>query len=148
MLSASGSTVTTLPLGRETTVSVSGISWKAAVTVWLAPAGTNAQLALVPRNAQGPAQPRKCELIAGAAVSVISLASNSISEQSVPQLRPGPVTVPTPLPDLLTVTSVPGRKVGAAVVLAFSRKAQLALAAPPNWQVTPVQPVKMAPGSA
>src|SRR5690349_8090844 len=111
MLSSSASTVTTLPFGFGTTVSVSGMSWKVAVTVWLAPAGTKAQLVFVPRKAQGPPQPRKCDLTAGAAVRVISLASNSISEQSAPQLRPGPLTVPTPLPDLLTVTSVPGRNV-------------------------------------
>src|SRR4029453_3955123 len=104
--------------------------------------GMNGQLALVPRNAQAPPQPRKPEPTPGAALRGTSLAANSVSEQSVPQLMPGPVTAPVPLPDLLTVSSVAGRNVGAAVVFALSRNAQLALVAPPNWQVTPVQPVK------
>src|SRR5262245_18289501 len=148
MLSGSESTVATLPLLRGVTASVSGISWKAAVTVWSGPDGVNGQLALVRRNTQAPSQPIKREPAPGAALSVTSLASNAVSEQSSPQLMPGPVTVPVPLPDLLTVSSVAGRNVGTAVVFALRRNAQLALVAPPNWQITPVQPVKIAPGSA
>src|SRR5438552_17421605 len=91
---------------------------------------------------QSPLKPSECEPVAGVAVRVISLASNSFSEQSAPHEIPGPVTVPAPLPSLVMLTSVRGRQLGVAVVLAFSRKAQLVLAAPPTRHVTPVQLVK------
>src|SRR5204863_45796 len=97
---------------------------------------------------QAPVNAATCEPTAGAPVSVISLPSNSGSEQSAPHEMPGPVTVPAPLPLLTTVTTVRGRKAGVAVVFARSLNAQLAFVAPPTRHVTPVHPVKTAPGSA
>ena len=51
-----------------------------------------------------PLQPANVEPAAGAAVSVAAVPAVRTSEQSVPQLMPGPVTVPVPVPALLTVS--------------------------------------------
>src|ERR1043166_5157332 len=108
----------------------------------------NVHLVFVPRAAHVSPQPVKREPVAGAAVSVMSRGSNSAFEQFGPHAMPGPVTVPTPLALLTTVTTVRGRNVGMAVLFAVSLNAQLALVAPPTRHVTPVHPVNIAPGSA
>jgi hypothetical protein len=53
---------------------------------------------------QSPDQPAKTEPEAGVAVRVTEVPATKDSEQSEPQLIPGPVTVPEPLPDFETVS--------------------------------------------
>jgi len=57
----------------------------------------------VPVPEQSPDQPEKVEPAAGMAVRVTEVPESYISEQSLPQSIPGPVTVPEPLPALLTI---------------------------------------------
>src|SRR5258706_432366 len=61
----------------------------------------------------------------------------------VPQLIPGPLTVPAPVPALTTVTTVRARKFGVTETLDFSAKAQVALTEP--VQAPPVQLTKTKP---
>jgi hypothetical protein len=70
----------------------------------------------------GPLQPAKVEPAAGEAVRVTAVPLATDCEQSVPQLMPGPVTVPVPVPALLTASvevGRPDRAVGMALNLAL-----------------------------
>lgn len=81
--------------------------------------------------------------MAAVAVSRTAARSNSGCEQSRPQVIPGPVTVPLPVPLLTIVTSVRARKLGVAVVLARRVKEQLGLVEPTH--AVPLQLVNTKP---
>ncbi|OQY48843.1 MAG: hypothetical protein DRR08_15645 [Candidatus Parabeggiatoa sp. nov. 2] len=53
---------------------------------------------------QAPFQPAKVESAAGVAVNVTAVFSADSTAQLLPQSMPSPVTVPAPLPSLLTVS--------------------------------------------
>src|SRR5712664_1231618 len=95
----------TTPSSLLTTVRRWRLSVKVALTFWLFPLGTKLHEEIV-ADGQGLPNPSKCEPVAGAAVRVIRLASNIGVEHIVPQLMPGPPTVPLPLPCLTTLTNV------------------------------------------
>ena len=57
----------------------------------------------LPVPAHAPLQPVNVEPVAAVAVRVTAVPPATECEQSVPQLIPGPATVPVPEPALLTV---------------------------------------------
>src|SRR5207249_577708 len=93
-----------------------------------------------------PLQPVKVEPAAGVAVSVTAVPLEKLAEQVAPQLIPAGelVTVPLPVPALLTVSAKLGRlKVAVTVVAAESVTVQ----APVPEHPPPVQPVKVEPAT-
>src|SRR5207253_2969690 len=93
-----------------------------------------------------PAQPVKVEPAAGVAVNVTVVPLAKLAEQVAPQLIPAGalVTVPLPVPALLTVSAKVGRaKVAVTVVAALRVTVQV----PVPEQPPPVQPVKVEPAA-
>src|SRR5207247_4051350 len=94
-----------------------------------------------------PLQPLKVEPAAGVAVSVTTVPLAKLAEQVAPQLIPAGalVTVPLPVPALLTVSAKLGRaKVAVTVVAAKTVTVQ----APVPEQPPPLQPLKVEPAAA
>src|SRR5207249_698877 len=93
-----------------------------------------------------PLQPLKVEPAAGVAVSVTAVPLGKLAEQVAPQVIPTGelVTVPLPVPALLTVSAEVGRlKVAVTVVAAETVTVQ----APVPEQPPPLQPVKVEPAA-
>src|SRR5439155_1548832 len=93
-----------------------------------------------------PLQPVKVEPAAGVAVSVTAVPLEKLAEQVAPQLIPAGelVTVPLPVPALLTVSAKLGRlKVAVTVVAAESVSTQ----APVPEHPPPLQPLKVEPAA-
>src|SRR5207253_3581355 len=93
-----------------------------------------------------PAQPVKVEPAAGVAVNVTVVPLAKLAEQVAPQLIPAGelVTVPLPVPALLTVSAKVGRaKVAVTVVAALRVTVQV----PVPEQPPPLQPAKMEPAA-
>src|SRR5437762_13524278 len=93
-----------------------------------------------------PAQPVKVEPAAGVAVNVMVVPLAKLAEQVAPQLIPAGelVTVPLPVPAVVTVSAKLGRlKVAVTVVAAESVTVQ----APVPEHPPPVQPVKVEPAT-
>ena len=91
-----------------------------------------------------PLQPPKVEPAAGAAVSVTAVPLAKLAEQVAPQVMPAGelVTVPLPLPALLTVSAKLGRlKVAVTVVAAETVTTQVPVPEHPP----PLQPLKVEP---
>src|SRR5438067_1517807 len=97
-----------LPVPAGVTVRVKVCSVKVAVTV--VPAETVTTHVPVPEQPP-PLQPLKVEPAAGVAVSVTAVPLAKLAEQVTPQLMPtgALVTVPLPVPALLTVSAKLGR---------------------------------------
>ena len=94
-----------------------------------------------------PLQPLKVEPAAGVAVSVTAVPLGKLAEQVAPQVIPTGelVTVPLPVPALLTVSAKVGRlKVAVTVVAAETVTVQ----APVPEHPPPLQPVKVEPAAA
>src|SRR5206468_6756942 len=95
-----------------------------------------------------PLQPVKVEPAAGLAVRVTAVPLAKLAEQVAPQLSPAGllVTVPLPVPALLTVRAKVGVKVAVTVVAAET----VTTHAPAPLHPPPLQPVKveLAPGVA
>jgi hypothetical protein len=134
------------PLGIGAGAGCSGRSTRVlsnvAMTV-VAPFIVHAQVSAVPL--QAPLQPLKVEPNAAAAVSVIGVPDDTVAAHSVPHAIPavGPVTVPSPVPVVVTESSeggAGGSKLAVTVVAAFTVTTQAAvpLHAPP-------QPMKIEP---
>src|SRR6266550_3954752 len=89
-----------------------------------------------------PLQPVKVEPAAGVAVSVTTVPLAKLAEQVAPQVIPAGelVTVPLPVPALLTVSA----KVAVTVVAAKTVTVQ----APVPEQPPPLQPLKVEPAAA
>src|SRR2546427_6989810 len=93
-----------------------------------------------------PLQPVKVEPAAGVAVSVTAVPLEKLAEQVAPQLIPAGelVTVPLPVPALLTVSAKLGRlKVAVTVVAAETVTAHV----PVPEQPPPLQPLKVEPAA-
>src|SRR5436309_2671942 len=93
-----------------------------------------------------PVQPPKVEPAAGAAVSVTAVPLAKLAEQVAPQVIPAGelVTVPLPVPTLLTVSAKLGRlKVAVTVVAVETVTAQVPVPEHPP----PLQPVKVEPAA-
>src|SRR5436853_6999469 len=101
----------------------------------------------VPVPAQPPpVQPVKVEPAAGAAVRVTAVPLVKLAAQVAPQVIPAGelVTVPLPVPALLTVSAKVGRaKVAVTVVAALRVTVQAAVPEQPP----PLQPVKVEPAA-
>src|SRR3989454_6605042 len=84
---------------------------------------------------------------AGVAVSVTGVRLGKLAEQVAPQLMPAGelVTVPLPVPALLTVSAKVGRAKVAVTVVAALR---VTVQAPVPEQPPPAQPVKVEPAAA
>src|SRR5436190_736268 len=133
-----------LPVPAGVTVRVKLCRVKVAVTVVAAETVTTHDP--VPEQPP-PLQPVKVEPAAGVAVNVTAVPLAKLAEQLAPQLIPAGelVTVPLPVPALLTVSAKLGRlKVAVTVVAAESVTVQ----APVPEQPPPVQPVKVEPAAA
>jgi hypothetical protein len=79
----------------------------------------NVQVAVVPVHVP-PLQPVKVDPASGVAVSVTDVPFWILAVQVEPQLMPEPVTVPEPVPDLVTVNvEVLGVVFGGTTVIAF-----------------------------
>src|SRR5438552_4662390 len=130
-----------LPVPAGVTVRVKVCTVKVAVTVVAAETVTTH--VPVPEH---PLQPVKVEPAAGVAVSVTAVPLEKLAEQVAPQLIPAGelVTVPLPVPALLTVSAKLGRlKVAVTVVAAESVTVQ----APVPEHPPPLQPVKVEPAA-
>jgi len=130
-----------LPVPALVTVSAKDGKVKVAVTVCAALIVT-LHVAVVP--VQLPLQPVKVEPAAGAAVKVTMVALLNDPEQVVPQLIPVGelVTVPLPLPDLVTLSAKDGKvKVAVTDAAAFIVTIQV----PVPVQPPPLQPVNVEP---
>ncbi len=92
-----------------------------------------------------PLQLEKVEPVAGVAVRVTALPLGKLAEQLVPQLIPAGelVTVPLPVPAVLTVRAKVWLKVAVTVVVAD----MLTVQEPVPEQPPPLQPPKVEPGS-
>jgi hypothetical protein len=77
--------------------------WTLNVAVTLR-AELNVTLHVAPLVESQPVQPAKLEPDDADAVSTNEVPATAVSEQSLPQLMPFPVTLPEPVPDLLTVS--------------------------------------------
>src|SRR5262249_15256509 len=91
-----------------------------------------------------PLQPAKMYPVHGAAVRVMAVPAGRASVQSLPQLMPGPVTVPYPVPPLLMLTVTVGVvavNVAVTVVLTVGDSVH---AARPE-QPPPLQPASLDP---
>ena len=119
---------------------------KLAVTLALLVPAAMVQLLLVPL--QAPLQPTKVLPLAACAVRVMALVLAKLAdalEQVLPQLRPAGllVTLPVPVPDLVSVTK---RVVAAVVKLAVTLRALSMLTVQLLVPVqAPLQPVKLLP---
>src|SRR3989442_12043643 len=93
-----------------------------------------------------PLQPVKAEPAAGAAVSVTAVPLVKLAEHVAPQVIPAGelVTVPLPVPALLTVSATVGRAKVAVTVVAALR---VTVHVPVPEQPPPVQPVKVEPAA-
>src|SRR5437016_2584324 len=132
-----------LPVPAGVTVRVKVCSVKVAVTV-VAPETVTTHVP-VPEHPP-PLQPVKVEPAAGVAVSVTAVPLVKLAEQVTPQLIPtgALVTVPLPVPALLTVSATVGRaKVAVTVVAAMRVTVQV----PVPEQPPPLQPVKVEPAA-
>src|SRR5438309_1341194 len=132
-----------LPAPALETVSVKVCTVKVAVTVVAAETVTTHDP--VPEQPP-PLQPVKVEPAAGVAVRVMVVPFAKLAEQVTPQLIPAGelVTVPLPVPALLTVSAKLGRlKVAVTVVAAETVTVQ----APVPEQPPPLQPVKVEPAA-
>src|SRR5207253_964531 len=130
-----------LPVPALLTVSAKLGRLKVAVTV-VAPETVTTHVP-VPEHPP-PLQPLKVEPAAGLAVSVTAVPLAKLAEQVAPQLIPAGalVTVPLPVPALLTVSATVGRaKVAVTVVAALRVTEQV----PVPEQPPPLQPVKVEP---
>src|SRR6476660_3380407 len=92
-----------------------------------------------PVPVQAPVQPVKVELASGVAVSVTSVPESNGCAQSAPQLMPTPLTVPVPVPALLTVR-LNVRNANDAVTLCACVMVKVQEAVPEH---APVQPVNV-----
>jgi len=132
-----------LPVPAGVTVRVKVCGEKVAVTVVAAETVTTQ----VPVPVQPPPlQPLKADPAAGAAVSVTAVPLVKLAEQVAPQVMPAGelVTVPLPVPALLTVSARLGRlKVAVTVVAVESVTTQV----PVPVQPPPLQPVKVEPAA-
>src|SRR5204863_623561 len=133
-----------LPVPALLTVSVNVWSVNVAVTVVAAESVT--VQAPVPEHPP-PLQLLKVEPAAGVAVRVTAVPLVKLAEQVAPQLIPAGalVTVPLPVPALLTVSAKVGRaKVAVTVVAALRVTVQVPVPEHPP----PAQPVKVEPAAA
>src|SRR5207244_814751 len=135
----------TVPLPVPALLTVSAKVGRAKVAVTVVAALRVTVQAPVPEHPP-PAQPVKVEPAAAVAVSVTAVPLVKLAEQVTPQLIPAGelVTVPLPVPALLTVSAKLGRlKVAVTVVAAETVTVQ----APVPEQPPPVQPVKVEPAA-
>src|SRR5882724_3245616 len=127
------------------TVSRCFLSWNAALTVLLTPVAGKTQFPLESPLQTSPVQPVKLLPIAGVGISVTVVPVKIDSKQSAPQLMPGPVTVPPPLPPRSTCTPVAPRKSAVMVALAAIVKLQLSVVRPAHGP--PAQLMNLLPGA-
>src|SRR2546422_897320 len=131
------------PVPAGVTVRVKVCTVKVAVTVVAAESViVHAPVPLQPP----PVQPVKVEPAAAVAVNVTAVPLAKLAEQVAPQLIPAGalVTVPLPVPALLTVSAKVGRaKVAVTVVAALRVTVQV----PVPEQPPPLQPVKVEPAA-
>jgi len=132
-----------LPVPAGVTVRVKLCRVKVAVTVVAAETVTTHDP--VPEQPP-PLQPVKVEPAAGVAVNVTAVPLAKLAEQLAPQLIPAGelVTVPLPVPALLTVSAKLGRAKVAVTVVAALR---VTVQAPVPEQPPPLQPVKVEPAA-
>src|SRR3989441_9625910 len=109
----------TVPLPVPAGVTVRVEVWRAKVAVTVVPAESVTTHVPVPEQPP-PLQPVKVEPAAGAAVSVTAVPLVKLAEHVAPQVIPAGelVTVPLPVPALLTVSATVGRAKGAVTVVA------------------------------
>src|SRR5436309_3078665 len=133
-----------LPVPAGVTVRVKVCTVKVAVTVVAAETVTPHDP--VPEHPP-PAQPVKVEPAAAVAVSVTAVPLAKRGAPVAPQLIPAGelVTVPLPVPALLTVSAKVGRAKVAVTVVAALR---VTVQAPVPEQPPPLQPVKVEPAAA
>src|SRR5438093_1599836 len=132
-----------LPVPTSLTVSAKVGRLKVAVTVVAAETETTHDPV---REHPPPLQPLKVEPAAGVAVSVTAVPLARLAEQVAPQVMPAGelVTVPLPLPALLTVSAKLGRlKVAVTVVAAETVTTQVPVPEHPP----PLQPLKVEPAA-
>src|SRR2546428_5177401 len=98
------------------------------------------------REKTPPLQPLKVEPAAGAAVSVTAVPLGKLAEQVAPQVMPAGelVTVPLPVPALLTVSARLGGVKGAVTVVAVE---SVTTQGPVPVQPPPLPPVKVEPAA-
>lgn len=120
----------------------SGAAVNSALTV-RSPFKTSEQ---APVPLQSPLHPVKVALPDGTAVSLTVLPLGKFAEQAVPQLMPLGllVTVPPPVPDLVTVTAVLAAALKTAVTVAFPVTAHITVPEHPP----PLHPANTDPGEA
>jgi len=136
----------TVPLPVPALLTVSAKLGRLKVAVTVVAAESVSTQAPVPEHPP-PLQPLKVEPAAGVAVSVTTVPLAKLAEQVAPQLIPAGalVTVPLPVPALLTVSAKLGRaKVAVTVVAAKTVTVQ----APVPEQPPPLQPLKVEPAAA
>lgn len=99
-----------------------------------------------PVPVHAPLQPVKAEPAAGLAARLIAAPEANVAEQLAPQLIPAGtlVTVPVPVPDLLTFKV----NVGTNVAVTATSEVKLTVQEPVPEQAAPLQPAKVEPGAA
>src|SRR2546422_3209271 len=135
----------TVPLPVPALLTVSARLGRLKVAVTVVAAETVTVQAPVPEQPP-PVQPVKGEPAAAVAVSVTAVPLGKLAEQVAPQVMPAGelVTVPLPVPALLTVSAKLGRlKVAVTVVAAETVTPQV----PVPVQPPPLQPVKVEPAA-
>src|SRR3989442_3828485 len=133
----------TVPLPEPALLTVSAKLGRLKVAVTVVAAETVTTQVPVPVQPP-PLQPLKADPAAGAAVSVTAVPLVKLAEQVAPQGMPAGelVTVPLPVPALLTVSAKAGRVKGAVTVVAAET---VTTQVPVPLQPPPLQPVKVEP---